>query len=114
MGKKQFITKLKEIRGEEPLIPKILTDEKINEWSNKFPDGYNIGEMESNILYDFLEQHNLLNFIVKKIESDNIMLIEEGSINIDILDSLGINYIVYRAGSMKPCWIENKTIIDKP
>lgn len=35
-----------------------------------------------------------------------VLLIEDGSVDTDKLDALGINYIVYRQGSQKPEIIE--------
>ena len=32
----------------------------------------------------------------------SVLLIEDGSVDTDKLDALGINYIVYRQGSQKP------------
>ena len=39
-------------------------------------------------------------------QRQRVLLIEDGSVDTDKLDVLGINYIVYRQGSQKPEIIE--------
>jgi RNA binding exosome subunit len=45
-------------------------------------------------------------FFYLDVKKQKVLLIEDGSVDTDKLDALGINYIVYRQGSQKPEIIE--------
>lgn len=54
--------------------------------------------------YNFTEQAmmNVSKRFDESVSVQNILLVEDGSVDTDKLDRLGIKYIVYRQGSQKP------------
>ena len=57
---------------------------------------------------EYLEYENRNLKIINKISGDKILLVEDGSVDIDKLEEDGFYVIVYRQGANPPMWLTHQ------
>ena len=109
MKKEEFISKCKKIvtqQHRDGLVP-VIFGRSPEEMSTPIED---ILDYEVNRLYDFLADNDFMTeeTIFGPTKISQILMVEDGSCDVEELKSHGYNIIVYRQGSTAPYFIEDK------
>lgn len=84
-----------------------LSSEEKNHKHDELCKNNPVGSFEAEILYDYIVEKGIININeVKKIDTDKIMLVEDGSVDIDGLEAQGYKVIPYRQGATPPTWLK--------